>query len=117
MMTSGPACGGFGVGKRVVGHAVGRTTAGLMCDAELLENLDCVLHGVPVAAGTHDDADLDGFHGCIGGAAVMAQLLAMDGTDFFPVPHGHRVAGLGQNFTFWALVSAFCRLIDITREF
>ena len=25
--------------------------------AELLENLDCVLHGVPVGAGTHDDAD------------------------------------------------------------
>jgi len=26
-------------------------------DAKLLENLDCVLHGVPVRTGTHDDAD------------------------------------------------------------
>ena len=26
-------------------------------DAKVLENLDCVLHGVPVGAGTHDDAD------------------------------------------------------------
>jgi hypothetical protein len=24
----------------------------------VVENLDCLLHGVPVGAGTHDDADL-----------------------------------------------------------
>jgi hypothetical protein len=40
--------GAFGVGKHVVGHAVGRHHARLMRDIELLENLDCVLHGVPV---------------------------------------------------------------------
>ncbi|WP_353619052.1 hypothetical protein [Paracidovorax cattleyae] len=33
-----------------------------MGDIELLENLHCVLHGLPVAAGAHDHADLDGFH-------------------------------------------------------
>jgi len=26
-------------------------------DAKVLENLDCVLHGVPVRTGTHDDAN------------------------------------------------------------
>jgi hypothetical protein len=36
---------------------VGRNHAGVVSNAKLLENLDCVLHGVPVGAGTHDDAD------------------------------------------------------------
>ena len=52
----------------------------------------CVLHGVPVAAGTHDDADLDGFHGVWGWrCGCVAQPLAMDGTrDFtFCVPPRH----------------------------
>jgi thioredoxin len=70
-----PACGGFGVGKHVVGHAVGRDHAGLVRDAELLKNLHCVLHGVPVAAGTHDHADLDGFHGVWGVALRRLRLL------------------------------------------
>ena len=86
------ACSGFGVGKHVVGHAVGRDHAGLVRDAELLKDLHCVLHGVPVAAGTHDDADLDGFHGVWGWRCGCAeQPLAMDGTrDFtFCVPPRH----------------------------
>jgi hypothetical protein len=29
---------------------------------KLLENVDCVLHAVPVRTGTHDNADLNGFH-------------------------------------------------------
>ena len=45
------------IGKHIVGHSVGRNHAGVVGDAKLLENLDCVLHGVPVGAGTHDDAD------------------------------------------------------------
>ncbi|MEY2782776.1 MAG: hypothetical protein RLZZ134_835, partial [Pseudomonadota bacterium] len=34
-----------------------RNDPSIVRDAKLLENLDCVLHGVPVRAGTHDDAD------------------------------------------------------------
>jgi hypothetical protein len=45
------------ISKHIVGHSVGRNHAGVVRDAKLLENLDCVLHGVPVGAGTHDDAD------------------------------------------------------------
>ncbi|MNT10073.1 hypothetical protein D3C72_1448870 [compost metagenome] len=72
-----PARSGLGVGKHVVGHAVGRHHAGLVGNAELLKNLHCMLHGVPVAAGTHDHADLDGFHGVgvsVGGLSPPAPL-------------------------------------------
>ena len=99
------ACGGFGVGKHVVGHAVGRDHAGLVCNAELLKNLHCVLHGVPVAAGTHDDADLDGFHGVWGWRCGCAeQPLAMDGTrDFtFCVPPRH------IRWQAWAKIARTC---------
>jgi len=54
-----PACGGLGVAEHVVGHAVGGNDARLKADTKLLENLDCVLHGVPIRVGTHDDADLN----------------------------------------------------------
>jgi hypothetical protein len=47
----------FCVGEHVVWHSVGRNDPSIVRDAKLLENLDCVLHGVPVGAGTHDDAD------------------------------------------------------------
>ena len=67
-----PAARGLGVGKHVVGHAVGRNHAGLVRDAELLENLHCVLHGVPVAAGAHDHTDLDGCHSVRGKAPCWA---------------------------------------------
>ena len=72
-----PAGSGLGVGKHVVGHAVGRHHAGLVRDAELFKDLHCMLHGVPVAAGTHDHADLDGFHGVEGAGrqALPAQPL------------------------------------------
>ncbi len=93
-----PAGGGFGVGEHVVGHAVGRDHPRLVRDAELLKNLHCVLHGVPVAAGTHDHADLDGFHGVWGWRCGCAeQPLAMDGTrDFtFCAPHGTSGRRLG----------------------
>src|SRR2546427_12451341 len=33
-----------------------------MGDAKLLKNGNCVLHGLPVAAGAHDHTDLDGVH-------------------------------------------------------
>ena len=52
-----PFSGALCVGKHIVRHSVGRNHASLVSDAKLLENLDCVLHGVPVGAGTHDDAD------------------------------------------------------------
>jgi hypothetical protein len=52
-----PAQGGLGVGKHVIGHSVRRNDLGFVRDAKVLENLDCVLHGVPVGAGTHDDAN------------------------------------------------------------
>jgi len=45
--------------EHVVRHAVGGNHARLKADTKLLENLDCVLHGVPIRAGTHDDADLN----------------------------------------------------------
>ena len=56
---------GFGVGKHIVRHTVGRDHPCLVGDAKVLENFDCVLHGVPVAAGAHDYADLDGCHSYI----------------------------------------------------
>jgi hypothetical protein len=49
----------LGVGKHVIGHAVGRNHPRFVADAKLLENLHCMLHGVPVGAGAHDDADLN----------------------------------------------------------
>jgi hypothetical protein len=49
--------GGLCIREHIVRHSVGRNHAGIVRDAKLLENLDCVLHGVPVGAGTHDDAD------------------------------------------------------------
>jgi hypothetical protein len=52
----------LGIGKHVIGHAVGRNHPRFVADAKLLENLDCVLHGVPVGAGAHDDADLNISH-------------------------------------------------------
>jgi hypothetical protein len=55
-----PAAGGaLGVGEHVVGHAMRRDDPRLVRDAELGENLDRVSQGVPVAAGSHDDADRD----------------------------------------------------------
>ena len=99
------AARGLGVGKHVVGHAVGRDHACLVGDIELLENLHCVLHGVPVAAGTHDDADLDGFHGVWGWRCGCAeQPLAMDGTrDFtFCVPPRH------IRWQAWAKIARTC---------
>jgi hypothetical protein len=59
MMARRPRPRRLGVGEHVVGHAVGRNHPGFMADAKLLENLDCVLHGVPVGTGAHDDADLN----------------------------------------------------------
>src|SRR6218665_2922212 len=50
--------GGSGIGPHVVRHAVRRDHAGLMGDAELLKNLHGMPHGVPVAAGAHEHADL-----------------------------------------------------------
>ena len=43
-----PAVCGLGVGKHVIGHAVGRNHPGFEGDAKFLENQGCVLHGVPV---------------------------------------------------------------------
>ena len=37
----------------------------LVGNAELLENVDCVLQGVPVRAGAHQYTDLDRVHGRI----------------------------------------------------
>ena len=50
----------FGVGKHVVGHAVRGDDARLMRDAELLQDGDGVLHGVPIGVGTHQNTYLDG---------------------------------------------------------
>ena len=50
---------GFCVAEHVVGHAVGGNDARLEADTKLLENLDCVLHGVPIGTGAHDDADVN----------------------------------------------------------
>ena len=47
------------------------TTCALVRDTELLQNLDCVLHGVPVAGRAHDDANLDGFHVLEGWAQAL----------------------------------------------
>ena len=47
----------FGVGEQVVRHSVRRNDPRVVGDAKVLENLDCVLHGVPVGTGTHDDAN------------------------------------------------------------
>ena len=52
----------FCVAEHVIRHAVGRNHLRLKSDTELLEDGNCVLHGVPVAAGTHDHTDLDGVH-------------------------------------------------------
>ena len=49
------AGGGFGIGKHVVGHAMRRDDACLVRDAELLQDRDCVLHGVPVGVGAHQN--------------------------------------------------------------
>ena len=56
------ARGRFGVGKHVVGHAVRRHHARLVRDTKVLQDLHRVLHGVPVGAGAHDHADLNGVH-------------------------------------------------------
>ena len=50
----------------------GQPVDGFMGDAKVLENLDCVLHGVPVAAGAHDHTDLDGCHSVRGKAPCWA---------------------------------------------
>ena len=68
----------FGVGKHVVGHAVRREHPRLVGNAELLENVDCVLHGVPVGTRTHDDADLNIFHGDGTGPADALRLVDCD---------------------------------------
>nr|GFC53747.1 hypothetical protein [Tanacetum cinerariifolium] len=60
-----PRAGLLGVGKQVVGHAVGRYHARFVGHAKLRENLHGVLHGVPVAAGAHDHAN----HGLAWGSA------------------------------------------------
>ena len=52
----------LGVNEHIVGHAVGRKYPGFEADAKLLENIDCVLHGLPIGVGTHDDAYLNSFH-------------------------------------------------------
>ena len=44
-----------------------RKHTGFVGDAKLLENLHCVLHGVPVRTGAHDNADLY-VHGGLGQA-------------------------------------------------
>ncbi len=51
------AFGAFGVGEHIVGHAVGGYNARLVRNAELFQNVYGVLHGVPVGAGPHDDAN------------------------------------------------------------
>jgi hypothetical protein len=48
----------FSVGKHVVRHAMGRNHTCFKSDPKFLENLGCVLHGVPIRIGTHDDTDL-----------------------------------------------------------
>ena len=54
--------GAFGVGEHVVRHTVGRDHLRFVRDTELPQNLDCVLHGLPIAGRAHDDANMDGFH-------------------------------------------------------
>ena len=51
MMAFSPTCGGFGVGKHVVGACGGPRPRGPRAMPNC-SNLHCVLHGVPVAAGT-----------------------------------------------------------------
>jgi hypothetical protein len=53
-----PTHRGLGIGKHIVGHSVRRDHAGFVRDAKLLENMDCVLHGVPVGTGAHEHTDL-----------------------------------------------------------
>ena len=50
------------VGEHFVGHAVGRNHARLEADAKLLENINRMLHGVPIRTGTHHHANLYIFH-------------------------------------------------------
>lgn len=52
-----PLGGTVCIGKHIVRHSVRGNHSGFVRDAKLLENLDCVLHGVPVGAGAHDNAD------------------------------------------------------------
>ena len=47
----------FGLGTGLQRGWISIDWCRFMADTKLLENLDCVLHGVPVGAGTHDDAD------------------------------------------------------------
>ena len=47
----------FGIGKQVIRHSVSRNHSSFMCNAELLQDLYCVLHRVPVAGRAHHDAD------------------------------------------------------------
>ena len=52
----------FGVGKHIVGHAVGRHHFGLKRHAKVLQDKGGVLHGVPVGAGAHDHTDENRVH-------------------------------------------------------
>ena len=61
-LQEGPSVRLLRVGEHVVRHAVGGDDLRLMGDAEFLENLHCVLQGVPVTAGPHHHADLDRGH-------------------------------------------------------
>jgi len=63
---------GLGIFEHSIWHAVGRNHPGFKTDAKLLENLYCVLHGVPVRTGTHDDADLKWGHSVEFSAASRA---------------------------------------------
>src|SRR6266403_5936714 len=49
--------GGSRIFKEQIGGAVGGDDAGFMWNLEFGEGLGGKLHGVPVGAGTHDDAD------------------------------------------------------------
>ncbi len=49
--------GTFGVGEKLVRHAMRRDHAGLVCNTELLENLDRMAHRFPVGIGAHHHAD------------------------------------------------------------
>jgi len=58
------------------GMRCAETTLASMPDAELLENMHCVLHRVPVGTGAHHHADLDVFHS-VGDAQAAAPLSAL----------------------------------------
>ena len=55
-------CGRLRISEHIVRHAVCRNHLRFKANAKLLQNLHCVLHGVPVGARTHYHADLNFFH-------------------------------------------------------